>query len=163
MGYLVSSSIFRRMKSPGIGKRGYLIAAMAGAVAPDLDLLYFYLIDNRQHRHHSYWTHYPSLWICLLLVSLTLWNFKRGRAFISYLMIFSLNGFIHMVLDSIASEIHWFAPVSHQAYGLMSVTARYQPWWLNYILHWTFLAEITLVLTALVVWCRRVKESWSGW
>jgi len=31
-------------------------------VLPDLDMAYFYLIDERQRRHHTYWGHIPFAW-----------------------------------------------------------------------------------------------------
>ena len=60
-------------------------------VAPDVDMLRFYLIDNREHRHHSYLTHRPIIWAGILcagifvrretLVSGTLPDLRwRGRA-----------------------------------------------------------------------------------
>jgi inner membrane protein len=152
IGYLVSKLIYARLKLPGIGARRVLISGMCGSIAPDLDLLYFYLIDNRQHNHHSYWTHYPSVWICLVMLSLILYYFKRVRAFTLLMIVFSLNGLIHMVLDSIAGVINWFAPFVLNAYSLVTVRALYEPWWFNFILHWTFLVELLVTAWAIIVW-----------
>jgi inner membrane protein len=152
IGYLVSNMIYSRLKSPGIGTRGFIISGVCGSIAPDLDLLYFYLIDDRQHNHHSYWTHYPSVWLCLVLASLILCYLKRVRTFSLLMMVFSLNGFIHMVLDSVAGAIHWFAPFVCNAYSLVTVPALYEPWWLNFIQHWSFLVEIVIAMWAILVW-----------
>jgi inner membrane protein len=155
IGYLVSKVIYTRLMSQGIGARGIVISGMCGSIAPDLDLFYFYLIDNRQHNHHSYWTHYPSVWICLMLVPLAFIHLKRARAFALLAIIFSLNGLIHMVLDSIAGVIHWFAPFVFNAYSLVTVPALYQPWWLNFILHWSFLLEIIITVWVIHAWRNR--------
>jgi inner membrane protein len=141
-----------RLKSRGIGKRGYLIAGIAGAVAPDMDLLYFFLIDNRQHHHHSYWTHYPSVWVFLMLVSLILCYSKKWREKASLIVLFTLNATIHMVLDSLAGVIYWLAPFDDKAYSVVRVSARFEPWWLNFIVHWTFVVEIAIVAWVILVW-----------
>lgn len=51
-----------------------MTAALLGAIAPDLDLFYFYTLDGRQHHHYSYWTHYPSVWFALMLLA---WGASR--------------------------------------------------------------------------------------
>ena len=157
IGYLASRLIYPRLRSPEIERKGFLIAGMAGAIAPDLDMFYFYLIDHRQHHHHSYWTHYPIVWMCLLLLSPSLSFLGKWKALAVIMMIFSLNGLIHMLLDSVAGIIYWFAPISHKAYGLVTVQALYTPWWLNFILHWSFLIEMAIFTWAMLVW--RYRES----
>ncbi len=157
IGYLASKLIYPRLRPPVIGRKGFLIAGMAGAIAPDLDMFYFYLIDHQQHHHHSYWTHYPIAWMCLLLLSLTLSFSRRWRVLAVIMMVFSFNGLIHMLLDSVAGIIYWFAPIAHKAYGLVTVQALYEPWWLNFILHWTFLFEIAIATWAILVWRYRDK------
>jgi inner membrane protein len=133
-----------------------MIAGMVGAIAPDLDLLYFYLIDHRAHNHHSYWTHYPSVWLGLLLIALVLRYPMRWPRLGSMAVIFSLNGLIHMVLDSVAGYIHWLAPFEYKAYGWVTLSSPYQIWWLNFVFHWTFLIELSLMTWAILVWRRHV-------
>jgi inner membrane protein len=157
VGYLVVTVAYQRVSSLGLKSRGYFTAGMLGAVAPDTDLIYFYLIDHRQHNHHSYWTHYPSVWLVLFLISLVLYLYKRSCAFCAVGMVFSVNGLIHMVLDSVAGYIHWFAPVGYHAYGLVTLTRKYEIWWLNYILHWTFLIELSLAVWAILVLRRNLR------
>jgi inner membrane protein len=152
VGYLVSNLIHARLKSLGIGARGVLVSAMCGSIAPDLDLLYFYLIDHQQHNHRSYWTHYPSAWICLVWGSLIFCYVRRWRARAVLMVIFSLNGFIHIVLDGITGPVYWLAPFSFNAYSLVTVPALYEPWWLNFFLHWTYLIEMVITVWAIFVW-----------
>jgi inner membrane protein len=152
VGYLASRVIYSTLKLPGIGVRRFVTCGICGSIAPDLDLFYFYLIDDRQHNHRSYWTHYPSVWICLILISLIFCYSKRWRARACLMVIFTFNGFIHTVLDSIAGDIYWFAPFVHGAYSLVTVPARYEPWWLNFILHWTFWVEMIIVMWSILAW-----------
>ncbi len=59
---------------------------------------------------------------------------------------------MHMLLDSIVGDIWWFAPFVDQPYALFTVEAVYKPWWLNFILHWSFAIEIGILLWALYLW-----------
>jgi inner membrane protein len=114
-GYLVSRLIGPRTGFSGFSEHSCINAGMVGAIAPDLEQLYFYLIDHRQHNHHSYWTHYPSLWLGLLLIVLVL-RYPMGWSRLgSMALMFSLNGLIHMALDSVAGFIYWLAPLQYKA------------------------------------------------
>ncbi|HEV7822952.1 MAG TPA: metal-dependent hydrolase, partial [Burkholderiales bacterium] len=62
-GYLLSTFTYMRLGSDVVSRQVFLLAGMAGAIAPDADLLYFYLIDQRQHHHHTYFTHFPVVWL----------------------------------------------------------------------------------------------------
>lgn len=67
----------------------------------------------------------------------------------SYWLIFSVSGFIHMILDSIVGDIWWLAPFYNRPFSLVTVPSIYDPWWLNFIFHWSFFLEICLVVYAL--------------
>ena len=116
-----------------------------GAIFPDLDMFYFYFIDNRQHLHHTYITHWPVLWFSLLLVSILI----KPYSFRKYLRVFSFFGCLHIFLDSVVGDICWFAPVSFQGYSLFEVKSVYSIWWLNFILHWSFVLELLILTIAL--------------
>lgn len=151
-GYITSKLLCARLNARGASIRPFILAGMLGAVAPDFDMLYFYFADHRRHLHHTYWPHYPVVWISLLLVS-AIWYYAapvKGRAALA--VIFALNGFIHMLLDSIVGKILWFAPYSDTPYALFTVAARYKPWWLNFVFHWTFALELALVAGAIYLW-----------
>ena len=151
-GYISSRLLFSRFQRYGITLGNFLWAGICGAVFPDADLLYFYLMDHRQHPHHSYLTHFPLLWACLALISVAWLYLGRTKDRAVLALIFSLNGLLHMVLDTIVGDIRWLAPFSDRAYALFTVPAVYQPWWLNFFLHWSFGLELLLVLIALYLW-----------
>lgn len=138
---------------PHVSGRSFVAAGMLGAVAPDLDIFYFYFVDDRQHHHHLYFPHLPVVWLALVAVS-TIWLLGRRNATSLLAFVFSLNGLIHMLLDTVAGEIWWLGPWVDVPFALVTVPARYQPWWLNFVLHWTFLLEILVLLLAAYVWHR---------
>ncbi len=154
-GYLFAKWVQAR----GVSLRGLLAAGMAGSLAPDLDMVYFYLIDGRRHHHHTYWSHYPLVWGGLLLLSL-LWMFcARGSRGAMLSLIFCASGFLHLILDSLVGDIWWFAPFVDRPYSLFTVQARFSPWWLNFILDWSFLAEAAIIAAAVCVYLRSRRKA----
>jgi len=151
-GYLISKLLWKRFQwCQRASQKAFLVAGVVGAVAPDLDMLYFHLVDHRQHHHHSYFPHFPGLWIALLGISVLWVIYTRSpRAVLA--IVFSLNGLVHMALDSVVGDIRWFAPLSDRSFSIATVPAVHQPWWLNFLLHWSFLLELSLVAAAVVVW-----------
>lgn len=136
---------------------GFLVFGIFCSILPDIDLLYFYTLDHRQHPHHQFWTHMPFFWIAvsLLVYAIGRWKFRPYAALISLLL---LGGtFMHMILDSVAGGIFWLYPVSDTYFRMFTITPRFQWWVLNYIIHWTFLAEIAIVAGAL--WVLRNDQS----
>jgi hypothetical protein len=154
-GYIVSKLLFPCFESRGILFRPFLWAGVLGAIAPDLDMVYFHLVDHRQHHHHTYFTHFPIVWGSLLLLSLIWFSTAQIKMRAALAMIFSINGFIHMFLDSIVGDIWWFAPFIDQPFAFFTVPALYKPWWLNFVFHWSFAVELTVVLWAVLLWRRR--------
>ncbi|MBI1891559.1 MAG: metal-dependent hydrolase [Burkholderiales bacterium] len=153
-GYIAARLLQRRAERFGVSSKRFLAAGMLGAVAPDIDMLYFYLVDQRQHNHHTYWTHFPITWSALLLAS-AIWLYAaRDKRCASLVAIFCLNGFGHMLLDSIVGRIWWLAPFVDRAYSLFTVPALYQPWWLNFFLHWSFALELSVAALAIWWWRR---------
>lgn len=140
-GYLLA----KMLRSSSLGRKAVMAAALLGAIAPDLDLVYFYTVDARQHHHHSYWTHYPSIWIVLMLTAWGISRFKHWRASGVWLLVFSMSGFLHILLDCIVGDIPLLAPWSMRFYALAAVPAQYHPWWLNFLLHWSFLLELLII------------------
>jgi hypothetical protein len=136
-GYLVT----RRLPP----SRGVLAAGLLGSVAPDLDMLWWLATGGHTH-HHAYVTHFPSVWL-LGLASAAVARSPVGVAF-------ALNGLVHLVLDTVVGDIAWFAPFAMRRFALLTVTDRYDPWWLNFVLHESFALEIGLLGAALWVWRR---------
>jgi inner membrane protein len=158
-GYVISRLLFPRFESSGVAYKRMLWAGMLGAVAPDFDMLYFHLADHRQHHHHTYISHFPVMWAGLLLMS-AIWLYaSRVKWPAALAVIFSLNGFIHMVLDSIVGDIWWFAPWVDQRYSFFTVPALHKPAWLNFILHWSFALEIGIVVWAAYLWRRNLDPA----
>ena len=118
-GYLVAQCL-RRLKPANISARRWSLYGAVGGLLPDVDMFWFYLIDGSHVHHHRYPTHWPLLWLLVLVGALIFWHKTRR-------------------------------PVAAIAFSLFTVSARYQPWWLNFILHWSFLLELALWAAAIRV------------
>lgn len=156
-GYLAAKCLFQRFVRYDISPRKFILTGIFGALAPDLDMIYFHLIDHRQHHHHSYFSHFPILWLSLLFFS---WGWMRrdlSSKTAALAFLFCLNAFIHLILDSIVGDIWWLAPFIDRPFVLFTVPALYQPWWLNFIFHWSFALELALWVVAL--WIYRQSSS----
>ncbi|MBM1816577.1 metal-dependent hydrolase [Pseudosulfitobacter pseudonitzschiae] len=124
--------------------RTVMAAILAGSVLPDLDLLWFYLVDARQHHHHDYLTHKPLVWALLALA-----GWARGSAIAVGV---AAGALLHMMLDSIAGQITWGWPFTTLAATLVVVPAT-RDWWLaSFLLHWTIAVELMICTAASVVW-----------
>lgn len=162
IGHIPAGYLTYRLLAPALARRGALherlmFWGVLGAILPDLDLLYFYGVDHRQHHHHSYFTHFPLVWIGLLCLS-AIW-LRRNVEYGALALLFSLGGFIHLVLDTLVGDIWWFAPFVDRPYVFFTVAAIHEPWWLNFVLHWSFALELLLVVAALVMWRRTLAHS----
>jgi hypothetical protein len=142
------------MLAAGRSMPALLGAALLGSIFPDFDWFYFLWIDHREHHHHTYWTHLPIVWISLTLASLLWMRLRRDSALPKLAFMFSLNGFLHLVLDTFTGPVWWLAPFSNESYSLFTISQYYHPWWLNFILHWSFLLEVALVAAAVVVYVK---------
>ncbi|MBU85642.1 metal-dependent hydrolase [Alcanivorax sp.] len=147
-GYLLARQLLKKIRTLPVSPRAVTLTAMAGAVAPDLDMLYFYLIDNGQTHHHKYLSHWPILWIGLLCVSWLAMGLMKRKPLPFLALIFSVGGLLHILLDSVVGDIWWLAPIVDQPYALFTVPARFQPWWLNFVLHWSFFIELLITVRA---------------
>ena len=131
------------------------------SVLPDLDLIYYYAVDNQQHLHHSYWTHIPAFWVVVFGLLAPIVLFRPGWR--STYFVALMNIFLHLVLDSIAAEIYWFAPFSRSAFGLVEVPASHSWWVMNFLTHWTFGLEVAVVFAAgWLAWRCRGHKNESG-
>jgi inner membrane protein len=145
-GYLCTTALLRATGLPPERQRPLLWAGLASSVLPDLDMLYFYLVDRQRHLHHAYWTHLPFFWLCLIgLGALIAW--WRGRGW-PLLLVVAANLMLHMLLDTLVGGVRWLSPLSDAWLTLVEVPARYQPWVLSFILHWTFGLELLVCLAA---------------
>lgn len=121
-------------------------AALIGAVFPDIDMVFFHLVDDRAFHHHRYWVHVPVFWAAVAAVTLPiLW---RTRLRVTALAFFAAL-LLHLVLDSIGGGVMWLAPFDTELWSLVTVPPRYGHWVTSFILHWTFALEICVWLAAL--------------
>lgn len=154
-GYIAAKNIIKKQSST-LNSKYLLIFALIGSIAPDFDLIYFYFIDNRQHHHHTYWSHYPIVWITLLLSTILYSKLKVTKlkidTYIPYIKIFLFCGLIHLMLDSVVGDIWWLAPFVDKAYALATVPRVFQLWWLNFLIHWSFILELFILLYALKIY-----------
>jgi inner membrane protein len=151
-GFITAQLLFPYFKNASVCHKKFAFWAMLGAITPDLDMLYFHLIDHRQHHHHRYFSHFPVVWLLLLLASILWFRLASHRKHATLAVIFSLSGFIHLFLDTLVGDIWWFAPFIDKPFALATVPAIYKPWWLNFLLHWSFGIEILVVCWAIYLW-----------
>lgn len=94
----------------------YVVGFIGGA-APDLDLLYYYLIDASTS-HREMITHTPFLYIVTyLIIGTVLLSLKKKKAFLGF-SIFIAGTISHLLTDGIVSQIRYFYPLSNEFYGI---------------------------------------------
>ena len=126
----------------------FMTAAMIGAVIPDIDMLYFHLVDGGRTHHHAYITHWPLFWLASGIVALSVIRLLGWPHLVSVAAFFA-GAMLHMVLDTVASPIMWLMPFDRHAFELVTVPATYGNWFVSFVLHWTFLLEILICAWAL--------------
>jgi inner membrane protein len=131
-------------------------AALIGSVFPDLDMIWFHLIDDRAFHHHRYWVHIPAFWAAVAAVSLPI-AWRLG--YLRIALVFFAAILMHLILDTIGGGIMWGAPFSDHLHELVTVPARYGHWVTNFLLHWTFLAELAIWIAALTLWLTRPRAA----
>ena len=132
-GYILTKKLQTKFKT-----KQFLWTGLVGSILPDLDLFYFYLIDNRQHLHHGYWIHTPFYWLIIAFITyLLILLFKREK-YKTLAIFFFANIFLHIFLDTIVGKIDWLYPFSNKSIVFFEVPAVYDFWVKNFIFHWTF-------------------------
>ncbi len=160
-GYLVSRFVYYRLGSDNIALKWFLLVGLFGSIVPDLDLLYAYFFARAYRHHHTYLTHLPIVWVSFLLVSVGLRSFGLWARFSAFLLVFSLNGLVHMMLDTIAGEIWWFAPFVDESFTLYTSDMGYERWWMNILFNWAFAVEMGIVASALYLGYRDMRVRWK--
>ncbi len=150
-GYLCA----RAAQYGGLRARGLMAACLLGSLLPDVDLFWCYLVDAGRVHHHLYVTHFPLLWLALLLLALAACKLTHGRDWAVATACGAGSALLHVALDGVAGDIPLFAPWSMEFYALTTVEARYSPWWLNFLLHGSMLVELALCSMALYLFIRR--------
>ena len=127
-------------------------AALIGAMLPDLDMLWFHLVDHGAVHHHRYWPHIPLIWLGIAALSLPILH-RFGLAATG--LVFFGAILLHLLLDTIAGGILWGYPLDDTLFALTVAPAAYSNWVLSFMLHWTFLLEIAVWLWAIRLWVTR--------
>lgn len=155
-GYILTKVMPPRAKSAALWATGLFFA-----VAPDLDLIYFYLFSARKIPHHAYVTHWPLLWVALSATVFVVSLLLHKRSWRPFIAVGLATALLHLALDSIAAEIYWLAPFSYKYINLVEVPARYSWWVYSFILHWTFAFELIICLAAIIlfIFSRKKKRS----
>lgn len=92
--------------------------------------------------------HTPIFWLALAAAIALLLIVTGRRKQLVLVGVGLLSMLLHLVMDSIAADIRWFFPFADLRVNLVHVQAVYKPWYLNFILHWTFALEILIWLLA---------------
>jgi inner membrane protein len=154
-GYLLGAAAhrFSRFKDWSI-----MTAALFGSMAPDLDMLYFHLIDGRRTHHHHYFTHWPMFWLAVSTL-LVFTSMIRGRRHLAPILFFGAGTILHMLLDTVAAPILWLMPFENQQFELVEIPAVYSNWIWSFVVHWTFALEITICVAAVALLVQRRRGS----
>lgn len=167
-GYVLTRALwsaFQRVGGSTPKWKPFLLAGLVSSILPDIDLLYFYLIDNRQHLHHSYWTHLPFYWLIIGILVLLFIVISKQKELFPYIIVVVGNIFLHLCLDTIVGKVRWLYPISNQYFYFFSVP-RIHSWYVwDFVLHWTFLLEFIPLIAAIYVytqWASPVEGSESG-
>lgn len=141
------------------GWTGWLmIAALVGAVFPDLDLLFFYFVDGRAFHHHRYWVHAPAFAVAVIAIGAA-FAWVAARRLLPVVLAFGAGWFVHIVLDSLTGGIMWFWPFGTDLYHAITVPPRAGVHWLvAFLIHWTMVFELAIWLTALTLWRRSLHH-----
>lgn len=153
-GYIATRLVLRARPLSDTTTRRLLALGLVASVLPDLDLVYFYLIDNRQTLHHHYWPHLPAFWAAIAAPTLALAAVSRRPAALLAWLVFHANVFLHLVLDTVVGHVLWLYPFSADSVVLFDVPARYGWWVWNFVLHWTFLFELLVCGGAIALFLR---------
>lgn len=148
-GYIGAKCLEARLRPHTLSSHVWALCGVISGLLPDVDMWWFYVVDQGRVHHHRYVTHWPLLWLIFLLCALLWRKYRPQSAGAALLCLVGVNGMVHMMLDSIVGDIWWLMPWHDQPYALFGVAARYQPWWLNFVLHWSFTAEIAVWLWAI--------------
>ena len=154
-GYILAKFLEKKLKATGLSKKTFFALLMVGAVFPDLDSFYFYFIDGRSVHHHKYFVHWFSVWLPILFAAVLYLKITKFSSKMAWMIsLFSVGAVLHICLDTFVGDVWLFAPFIDQPYVFFEVMPRYQPWWLNFILHWSFLLELFIVFFSVFIFRR---------
>ena len=156
-GYITCRLLFNKFRHRVDSPKAYLFWGLLGSVAPDFNYLYLWFSDIEQD-HHRIFTHYSSFWGVLLIGSV-LWlrSDRRSQQPVSAFM-FSIGGFIHMVLDTVPGEVFWLAPISYKPFSIGKMIETIIPCLVDRFPDWGSGIELGILLWALWLFALGVRE-----
>ena len=154
-GYILTSAM--RGRAPSWNK-ALMATGLVASILPDADLLWFYMVDQRQTVHHAYITHTPAFWLGVAAAALTVCWVMKWRVGPLFVGVALANVLLHLALDSIAAEVYWLWPFPVLPVNIVHIPAHYGWWVWNFVLHWTFALELIVILVAVVLWTSQRKR-----
>ena len=153
-GYITSKLLFKKFGARTAFYKAFMLWGMLGAIAPDLDLFYYYTLDVYKTPHHTYLTHFPIFWLILILISIVWLRLSNSQS-PAFAFIFALNGLIHLILDTLTGNVFWLAPFLSTPFSFVSLDLEYNSWKLNYFTHWAFIFELFIIWWAIFLRLKR--------
>ncbi|ALH94923.1 metal-dependent hydrolase [Acinetobacter equi] len=158
-GYILAKVLQKKFKTLPIHSHLFITVTMLGAIFPDIDLFYFYLIDGRSVHHHQYFLHWFAFWIPLFFIAFfCFWKSNFQSKWAALASTFFLAALLHVFLDTFVGDVWLLAPFVMEPFAFFEVSARYQPWWLNFIFHWSFAVELVICMWALIIFIKECKS-----
>lgn len=131
-----------------------LAAVLVASVLPDIDMLWFHLVDGGRVHHHQYWPHVPAFWLLIALISLPVISAFRRPLLIPAALCFAAIG-LHLLLDTFVGDIMWGWPFNDRFYRIATVSATHKHWILSFMFHWSFLIELLICACATALYFRK--------
>lgn len=122
-------------------------ALLVGAIAPDLDLVWWWLVDHGAVHHHRYLTHLPAVWALAALGCALLLRGGARRVALAL----CAGVLLHIALDSVAGDVAWLWPFDHRLFSLVTVPPTGGHWVWSFVGHWSFGIELVIVAVAIAV------------
>ena len=129
-----------------------MMAAIFGATWPDLDLIWFFFVDERAFHHHRYWVHAPTF---ALACSAALIALTRASPLA---IAFAAGWSLHILLDAPVGGVMWLWPFDDTLFYGWTVPATQPHWILSFVFHWSFCAELAIWLCALIMYLCRSRK-----
>jgi hypothetical protein len=95
----------------------------------------------------------------ILLTGSLIWlvSSKKSQTPVLVFM-FSLNGFIHMILDSVPHKIFWLAPFSFRGFSLDSLLKSVAPSIIDEHPYWSYSIEAVIIFWALYLFIGNLRK-----
>lgn len=136
-------------------RRSRFWGLLIGSILPDVDMLYFYLIDREATHHHLYWTHLPVFWLSVCLAGIAIGAVLGNRSLTVFVTALFAGTLLHLFLDTPLGGVAWLYPFSAQLYHWVTIPATWNWWVWNFVFHWTFLFEVAICAWAALLFVRR--------